>query len=67
MPWNEPAKSAILVRPVTARASRSAAITASVPELQNVTRSTPVSSRIASPGDPPPPELPGQARPLAHA
>ncbi len=46
MPWYAPEKSATVSRPVTVRARRIAAITASDPVLQKVTRSMPVNSLI---------------------
>ncbi len=45
MPWYEPVKLAMVVRPVTVRAMRMAPITASEPVLQNPARSMPVSSQ----------------------
>ena len=48
MPWYEPVKITIVLRPVTVRAMRIAPITASEPVLQNAARSTPVSSQTSS-------------------
>ena len=44
-PWYDPSNMTMRSRPVTVRAMRTAVMMASDPVLQNVTRSTPVSSR----------------------
>ena len=48
MPWYEPVKRAIVLRPVTVRAMRMQPITASEPVLQKAARSLPVSSQNSS-------------------
>ncbi len=47
MPWYEPVKMAMVLRPVTVRAMRMAPITASEPVLQSPARSKPVNSQMS--------------------